>query len=76
VTSRVSQRQLLQQDLYELFHDYWQLVTAFQSYAAVLHHSPNVHGAEREAVEELNRIGVELERTIEAIRVRLMSMVR
>lgn len=65
-----------QQDLYELFHDYWQLVTAFNSYVAVLHHSPRIEGVEREATEELTKIGVELEGTLEAIRARMLSLSR
>jgi hypothetical protein len=76
LTSRLSQRQVVQQDLYELFHDYWQLVTAFNSYAAVLHHSPNIKGVEREATEELTKIGLELEGTLEAIRARMLSLSR
>lgn len=67
---------MVQQDLYELFHDYWQLVTAFNSYVSVLHHSPKLEGVEREATDELGRIGVELEGTLEAIRARMLSLSR
>lgn len=76
MTTRLSDRQVVQQDLYELFHQYWQLVTAFNSYTAVLRHSPKLDGVEREAADELSRIGVELESTLEAIRARLLSLQR
>lgn len=75
MTTRLSQRAVAQQDLYELFHEYWQLVTAYNSYVAVLKHSPRITGVEREATEELARIGVELESTLEAIRARMLSAV-
>lgn len=76
MTSRISSRMVMQQDLYELFHEYWNLFTAMSSYVTVLRHSPNIRGVEREATDEVARLTERLETSMEAIRVRILSLAR
>lgn len=74
MTSRPNPRVLMREDLYDLFHDHWNLMTAVNSYILVLRHSPGVQGIDKDAVEELTRLMPMLEQSMEAIRVRIISL--
>jgi len=74
MTSRPNPRTVMREDLHELFHDYWNLLTAINSYVLVLRHSPTVQGIDREAADELSKLLPALERSMEAIRARVLSM--
>ena len=67
---------VLQQDLYELFHNYWNLFTALNSYVTVLKNSGSIAGMEREATEEIAKLIPRLEALLESIRARSLSLVR
>lgn len=73
MTSRISQRMVQQQEFYELFHDYWNLFTALNTYVAVLRHSSKLDGVEKKASDEITQLLPRLEEKMEAIRARMMS---
>ncbi len=76
MTSRVSLRMVQQQELYELFHDYWNVVPALNSYISVLQHSPKLDKVDKEAVHEVAKLSLLLEQDLESLRARMLSLVR
>lgn len=76
MTSRISTRAVVQQDMYELFHDYWNIVTAINSYVAVLGHNPDRPEIEKEAIEEIRTLSLRLESDLDAMRSRVLANLR
>lgn len=70
-TDRLAQRQVVK----EYFHDYWQMLTALNSYAQFLKGQTPKDSREREAAEEIARIVLELERKTDSLRAKLLEFV-
>lgn len=75
MTTRISARTAMREDVYELFHDYWNLFTALNTYVSVLRHSPNQQRVENEVLEEITKILLTLEERTEAIRARVLALI-
>ncbi len=75
MTTAISARSAAQQDLYELYHESWNTLTAIHSYLAFLEHSSVIQGVEHEAIVSLQDLARRLEASLEGIRARMLSMV-
>lgn len=75
MTTRISARMVMQQEVYELFHDYWNVFTALNNYVSVLRRSTTLSEADREVVDELSRLLSTLEQRTEAIRARVLVII-
>lgn len=75
MTTQLSLRRAMAEDVHQMFHQYWQVFTALATYTAILERSPLIIGEERQVVEELKAMVQKLQDQTEAIRVRVLAII-
>ena len=75
MTTNLSPRVMMREEVHELFHEFWQIFTALKTYTQVLEMSRNVVGDDKQVVEELSRMVEALQARAESLRARVLNMI-
>lgn len=75
MNARTTARIMIRDEIYDLFHDFWQIFTALKTYNEILLRSRTIIGEDRVVVEEVGRIIRVLQERAEGLRARVLNVI-